>query len=94
MTSDTVDQVLTRLQELDSSRLSAKDRALLEAAKTIAHEVVAPARRPVAFGPATPVPMVEEASGEPAEPTEILALVTAARSKLEAIDKMLEETAQ
>lgn len=94
VTSDTVDQVLTRLQELDSSRLSAKDRALLEAAKTIAHEVVAPARRPVAFGPAAPVTMVEETSGEPAEPTETEALVTAARSRLEAIDKMLEETAQ
>ncbi|MEO3384882.1 chemotaxis protein MotC [Mesorhizobium sp. CAU 1741] len=94
VTSETVDQVLAKLRDLDSSRLSSKDRALLEAAKTVANEVVAPAPRPATLEPASEEVAVDEPTAEPAEPTETEALVTAARSKLEAIDKLLEETEQ
>ena len=100
VTSDTVDDVLSRLQELDPTELSQSDRALLKAAKVVAAEVVAPvpevsltaAAPPEAF--ASPQVQVA-AEGTPApETTETEDLVTSARSKLEAIDKLLEETAQ
>lgn len=55
VTSDTVDQVLARLNELDPSGLSASDRDLLRAAKAVAAEVVAP----------VPAAMTQSAAPEP-----------------------------
>lgn len=101
VTTETVDEVLQKLTNLDPARLSASDRALLDAAKLIATEVIAP----VSYTPPpSPIPgsqvdaddeevHVTEQDPMPtwqAEPTTD-PLVTSARSKLEAIDKMLEE---
>lgn len=96
VTSDTVDEVLSKLEELDSSRLSARDRALLDAARTIATEVVAPPMRDKASLPELPADLeVAEHDLRGIEvPPETEALLTSARSQLEAIDKLLEETRQ
>src|SRR5690606_19535370 len=90
VTSDTVEDVLSRLELLDPAGLSAKDRALLDAARTIASEVVAPVapRTPVAYRPA------QDEGGEDAgigARTETDELVSSTRSRLEAIDRLLEE---
>ncbi|WP_137933498.1 chemotaxis protein MotC [Mesorhizobium comanense] len=47
VTSDTIEDVRTKLGKIDRSRLSDGDRALLDAAQTIAGEVVAPPASPV-----------------------------------------------
>lgn len=93
VTSDTVEEVLSRLEELDTSRLSNRDRALLNAARTIAAEVVAPVTARAAL------PIRRQAADDDTddlafadEPTATDAIVVSARSRLEAIDKMLEET--
>ena len=108
VTSETVDDVLVRLRQLDSANFSATDRALLNAAKAVATEVVAP------VGPLPVLPPQEEqveTISPPAEQNETVSpsvetavagqdagiddeLITSARSKLEAIDKMLEENAR
>lgn len=80
VTSETVEEVLRRLQGLNPSSLSASDRALLTAAKAVAAEVVAPVR-PAAVPPA--------ASDDNAAENERL---TAIRAKLDAVDALLEET--
>ena len=85
VTSDTVEQVLERLKELDARSLSATDRALLTAAKAVAAEVVAPVS--TRFVPPAPESNGDEA-GEPDTDTR----VSAARAKLEAIDELLLET--
>jgi chemotaxis protein MotC len=77
VTSETVAEVLARLSKLDASLLSAGDRALLEAARAVASEVVAPVD-----GPAAPVAQEEEKDP----------LVVSARARLEQIDKLLEES--
>jgi chemotaxis protein MotC len=96
VTSDTVDEVLSKLEELDSSRLSARDRALLDAARTIATEVVAPPLRDKVTLPDLPADLdVAERDLRGIEiPPETEALLTSARSQLDAIDKLLEETRQ
>lgn len=84
VTSETVEEVLQRLQGLNPATLSASDRALLAAAKAVAAEVVAPVR-PVAVTPASAaVTQSEDPAG-----TERL---TAIRAKLDAVDALLEET--
>lgn len=92
VTSDTVDNVLSRLDDLDATQLSSRDRALLRAARTVAAEVVAP----VSTSPAPPLWLenypTEEAAAPNQPPSDADALVAATRSKLEAIDKLLEET--
>lgn len=80
VTSETVEEVLQRLQGLDPAGLSASDRALLAAAKAVAAEVVAPVR------PAAALPAKSE---EDAAENERL---TAVRAKLDAVDALLEET--
>jgi len=77
VTSETVAEVLARLSKLDASLLSAGDRALLEAARAVASEVVAPVD-----GPAAPVAQEEEKDP----------LVLSARARLEQIDRLLEES--
>jgi chemotaxis protein MotC len=94
VTSDTVEDVLSKLEELDSSRLSARDRALLDAARTIASEVVAPPVGEKATVERPSVDLVEENSLDSDIPPETDALVTSARNQLDAIDKLLEETRQ
>ncbi len=99
VTTDTVDEVLRRLGDLDAAQLSSSDRALLDAATAIATEVVAP----VNYASPAVEPELEEdevrvSSDTPpptwsAEPSTD-PLVTSARTKLEAIDRMLEENAQ
>jgi len=92
VTSDSVDAVLDRLIEMDASKLSSADRALLEAARTVATEVVAPVNLPMnahAGPPATEsVPAGDDAAG----PGTIDPLVTSARARLEEIDRLLEES--
>ena len=88
VTSDSVAEVLARLGELDASQLSASDRALLEAARAVASEVIAPVTpRPAMSRPAPPpdreAPAPLEAAADP--------LVVAARARLEEIDRLLEE---
>ncbi|WP_027144763.1 chemotaxis protein MotC [Mesorhizobium sp. WSM3626] len=57
VTSDTIEDVRAKLGKIDRSRLSDGDRALLDAAQTIAGEVVAPPASPPAANPA-PAPVV------------------------------------
>ena len=107
VTSETVDEVLTRLIELDASKLSASDRALLDAARAIATEVVAPARADLPAAPPADAAIAGDAPAEPARMAETDAptgpadaagqpdpLVLSARARLEEIDKMLEESEQ
>lgn len=93
VTSESVDEVLARLKDLDASSLSAADRALLKAAKAVAASVVAPVPEPVV------VPPPGERDGStglklPEDPLGTKEMITSARSKLEAIDDMLRETAR
>lgn len=107
VTSETVDEVLTRLIELDASKLSASDRALLDAARAIATEVVAPARADLPAALPADAAIAGDAPAEPARTAETDAptgpadaagqpdpLVLSARARLEEIDKMLEESEQ
>lgn len=96
VTSETVQDVLSQLNELDSSQLSSRDRALLDAARTVAAEVVAPPANPrvLPAAPSVEPGGLETVSVETELPLETDALVTSARSKLEAIDRLLEETPQ
>ena len=105
VTSETVEDVLARLRSLDQSRLSESDRALLNAAKAVAEEVVAPVRairEPEAppLDPdleldlaVDPEPAVQEAE-VPQDAPAVDELVSSARSRLEAIDRILQETTQ
>lgn len=90
VTSETVEDVLSRLELLDPAGLSAKDRALLDAARTIASEVVAPVatQTPVAYRPQQDDGGPDAAIGARTASDE---LVSSTRSKLEAIDRLLEE---
>lgn len=95
VTSETVEQVLDRLRALDSRQLSAGDRALLNAAKAVAAEVVAPVDRradPVVSAPGGTIAS-EAQTGEAGSQT-ASDLVVSAREKLEAIDRMLQEAGQ
>lgn len=87
VTSETVVDVLSHLERLPKSGLSAKDRALLDAAKAVASEVVAPVSPTLVSVPAKP----SNAAEEPSVNSELL---TSTRARLEAIDKLLEETPQ
>jgi chemotaxis protein MotC len=93
ITSETVDEVLARLKDLDPRGLSAADRALLKAAKTVAAGVVAP----VAEIAVIPPPGERDGSTDTLvadETTRVDDIITSARTKLEAIDEMLEGTTQ
>lgn len=105
VTSETVEDVLARLRSLDQSRLSESDRALLRAAKAIAEEVVAPvalSREPEApaLDPEIDLDLAVEPEVATREmplaerPAALDELVTSARSRLEAVDKILQETNQ
>lgn len=86
VTSDAVTETLNRLEGLDGSGLTQKDRALLKAAKTVANEVVAPVKP-------TALPAFEQPEAEDA-PEDTSGIVETTRARLQAIDKLLEETAQ
>lgn len=96
VTSETVEAVLDRLIELDASQLSAADRALLDAARTIATEVVAPVNPRVvasrAPDPGTPPAGAEADTAPPTRAEQANAFVLATRARLEEIDRMLEES--
>ena len=92
VTSETVEEVLSRLKDLDPTGLNARDRALLTAAKTIAAEVVAPVEARTSMPPRRPPAEDIEEPALQDEPSDTDAVVVSARSKLEAIDKLLEET--
>ncbi|TPK77677.1 chemotaxis protein MotC [Mesorhizobium sp. B2-4-18] len=62
VTSDTIEDVRTKLGKIDRSRLSDGDRALLDAAQAIAGEVVAP---PASLPVANPAPAPVVPSPEP-----------------------------
>ena len=78
VTSETVAEVLSQLTELDGAQLSSADRALLEAARAVASEVVAPVG-------SSPRPVAPQREDE-ADP-----LVISARARLAEIDRLLEE---
>lgn len=84
VTSETVEEVLQRLQGLNPASLSASDRALLTAAKAVAAEVVAPVA-PSALS-RLPDPAADDDDTEDDE------RLTAVRAKLDAVDALLEET--
>jgi len=86
VTSDAVTETLNRLEGLDGSGLTQKDRALLKAAKTVANEVVAPVKP-------TALPAFEQPEAEDA-PEDTSGIFETTRARLQAIDKLLEETAQ
>jgi chemotaxis protein MotC len=93
VTSETVVEVLARLEELDPSQFTRSDRALLKAAKSVAADVVAPVGDPpaaVLVDEAEAEPPVEQTAGQDVSAANDI--LTSARSKLEAIDKLLEET--
>lgn len=92
VTSDSVDAVLDRLIEMDASKLSAADRALLEAARTVATEVVAPVNLPMNAHAGPPATERVAAGDDAAGPGTIDPLVTSARARLEEIDRLLEES--
>lgn len=87
VTSATVVDVLSHLEKLPKSGLSEKDRALLDAAKAVANEVVAPVSPTLVSVPAKP----NDTAEEPSANSELL---NSTRARLEAIDKLLEETEQ
>lgn len=82
VTSETVEQTLERLRALDARLLSGRDRALLEAAKAIASEVVAPVAASGSIGAPAPAGPVETAD-------ELDTRIRSARSRLDAIDELL-----
>lgn len=107
VTSDTVDSVVYQLRQIDRGRLSAGDRELLEAAEAIAAEVIArpwdespgvgpspDADDPGEFDPIVAMPTdadaVDMADQTPAE-LRTDGLITSARDKLDAIDRMLKD---
>ena len=106
VTSETVEDVLNRLIELDASQLSSADRALLDAARTVATEVVAPVNPRMATPPAparetqaAEAPLAgmagaetPMAGAEAIDAERIDPFVLAARARLQEIDKMLEES--
>ncbi len=92
VTSETVEQVLSRLEGLDSTQLSSRDRALLTAARTVAAEVVAPVEATTAPPLWLEDYPIEEAAAPDQPLDEADELVASTRTKLDAIDKMLEET--
>jgi chemotaxis protein MotC len=98
VTSETVEKTLERLRALDANLLSDRDRALLEAAKAIARDVVAPvpAAAPSFAGAETDFsddeavvasPAAAKADAEPAD--DLTTRMATARSKLDAIDELL-----
>lgn len=110
VTSDTVDSVVHQLRQIDRSQLSPGDRELLEAAEAIAAEVVArPRDERSAVGPlldaddpagvnttvAMPINADPEEMADPT-PGELRTddLITSARDKLDAIDRMLKDQTQ
>jgi len=106
VTSDTVDSVVHQLRRIDRRQLSSADLALLEAAEAIAAEVVA-RPRPLLEEDEPPFPHEDMEPLRPAAPnigrvdperaraaeteTRIDSVITSARDKLEAIDRMLKE---
>jgi len=86
VTSEAVEDVLTQLTGLDASQLSTADRVLLEAARMVANEVIAPAGLP--SNPST----IVTAAGAETTATEIDPRILATRSRLAEIDRMLEES--
>lgn len=85
VTSTTVTETLDRLEGLNNAGLSVKDRALLEAAKTVAHEVVAPVSPQSLPATARPATDADEAAID-------RGLIESTRARLEEIDKLLEES--
>ncbi|TPI31671.1 chemotaxis protein MotC [Mesorhizobium sp. B3-2-1] len=96
VTSDTIEDVRAKLGKIDRSKLSDGDRALLDAAQTIAGEVVAPPASPPAADPApAPVAPSPEPEIAAASPTDAAGLppVEGAVSEQPAVAPSLEAAA-
>jgi chemotaxis protein MotC len=90
VTSDTVDTVLFKLRQIDRRQLSSSDRVLLDAAEAVASEVVARPRLPdTGYGIADEGATANRRTISP-EAMDSDQLVTTARERLDAIDRMLE----
>lgn len=96
VTSASVEDVYERLKTIDGSELSKRDRALLDAAKTVAAEVLAPAFPPPVRADAHLLPSAPQPAAAPGPAGEeaVDPLIATARSKLEAIDDLLQENSQ
>lgn len=101
ITTENVAEVLARLKTIDRSRLSQDDNAFLGAAEAIAASVLVPppelqgrtpTLRPVKA--VEPPPVVAQPAAEPAFDAPVAGLISNGRAKLDAIDKLLQETAQ
>ena len=110
VTSDTVDSVAYQLRQIDRTQLSTGDRELLEAAEAIAAEVIARPQDDLAgVGPSPDADDQAESESNVAMPTnadpedaadptpaELRTddLITSARDKIDAIDRMLKDQIQ
>lgn len=104
--SGSVGAVATQLASIDRSRLSESDQRLLDAARTIAGEVIAQPKAPdvpakvaeaAAAGNAAANPAAEKKPAPPAGPDEkamdaSMKIMADTRQKLAAIDELLKET--
>jgi chemotaxis protein MotC len=85
--SPKVEDTLSTLRSIDRSRLSQGDRALLDAATDIARTVVdRPELASTASSPTIPAAM------DAVEPSETDSYITSTRAKLDAIDRLLEDS--
>jgi chemotaxis protein MotC len=97
ITSENVDQVLRELERLDAAGLTAQDRALLDAARAVAREVLAPTPGRTRPAPAPEPLEVVEATDEQgvaegdAQTDELLAT---SRARLSEIDALLDRSTQ
>ena len=94
VTGEGVADVLQKLQSIDAGELSQRDRALLDAASTIARGVVAPVPAPSRPAHRDAIALDAMAEADEAETAGTDAYLTQARGTLDAIDDLLEEASQ
>lgn len=101
ITSENVGTVLDTLKSIDRSRLTEDDRSFLSAAEAIAATVTAPppglegrAPPPQPVVVAKPEPAVTMPPETPIDDGPVASILSDGRARLEAIDRLLEETAQ
>jgi chemotaxis protein MotC len=94
VTGEEVADVLQKLQSIDAGELSQRDRALLDAASTVARGVVAPVPAPSRPAHRDAIAPPAAAETDDAAPDDADAFVTEARGTLDAIDDLLQEASQ
>ncbi len=101
LTSETIGQVAKQLAEIDRSRLSPDDRKLLDAAKAIADEVMAIPEgsvdatiRPASIAADLPPVETPPVAAAPDDANATAGMLAETQKKLDAVDKLLQETDQ